>query len=665
VLEGQPWLLEDGITTAPPPAFLLHTGDVAEYGLPGDTEKAVEVFHEGISLPRLWVPGNHDHTWVVRPEVFERHSRGLRFHETTQGVHLLGVNSATMHEAVQSFGEEDVAFVREAAARIPANEPVLLAFHHPPGHPLWASEYDWARLVEPLRDRNLIALMVGHLHVVRHERIGGLSLVHGGSTFNRQNDPRPVDGFNLVHLNETTMTVVYRYETTTMPAVRQFERSLMPRASDEPGRVGPVTAQVIGSLLHLRWSGTPGKTLLLTTGSGASSRTLDATRHSVRIPLESHGNGVWWGKLTASADGSTVTSERTFQYLVNAPDKPGEGLHLWATPVGGGVKATPALAGDRLIVASNNRRLTAINRISGKVLWQVDTPGEVLGQPLVVGDEVIAGTLQGRLVSWDLASGAVRRQVVVGDGRGLVTPPLQDGERLLLGGVDGLLHGLGLKDFALQWTATSPTQALETAPFPTGNLLIQTTWDGWIYGLSRSDGRTVWRKPTPFNQKRVNRYYGAADSRVVQAGGRLWVTDRGYIAGSYRPENGEYLGNLATGITALALTSDGEGLSVRRLQGGLARLDLRGREVWQSQYGGGRIPTRPIVQGGLVHVVDPRGVLQVFDEKTGQLRWTTRVTPGLYVLAEPVVAADGSVYTVGMDGVVRGMKAPNQPHLLP
>ena len=76
--------------------------------------------------------------------------------------------------------------------------------------------------------------------------------------------------------------------------------------------------------------------------------------------------------------------------------------------------------------------------------------------------------------------------------------------------------------------------------------------------------------------------------------------------------------------------------------------------VWSHIKGGGYMST-PLPYRGLVYVVNYNGVLNVYDAKNGERKYTQRLTQGA-VTASPV-AADGKVYFANEDGHIYVVKA--------
>jgi outer membrane protein assembly factor BamB/tetratricopeptide (TPR) repeat protein len=91
-----------------------------------------------------------------------------------------------------------------------------------------------------------------------------------------------------------------------------------------------------------------------------------------------------------------------------AQRKPGYGLYaldsstgevVWKVCVDKHILSPPAIAGDVVLLASDDRRLRALKASDGSELWQVTLPEKPRAGPLVIGDRVVVGQRDGTLHS--------------------------------------------------------------------------------------------------------------------------------------------------------------------------------------------------------------------------------------------------------------------------
>ncbi|CAN5241761.1 hypothetical protein BH09SUM1_BH09SUM1_22200 [soil metagenome] len=646
--QPQPVFADGGTVT--PPSFVVCTGDVTEYGFPGATLDAVDKYYARLHLPVRWTPGNHDDTWVSRPDLFRARQGGICYHYEKDGVHMLGINSATLQEPIQSIGEEDVEWMKEWAQRIPKSAPVFVLMHHPPNADGWASEYDLGRLMEPLRDHDFVALLVGHHHSAKYEKWSGYDVIHGGSTFSGAGANDPVDGFGVLNITDTRLHAAYRFKDDRKPPKQYVDRALAP----DPARpnLSPVAVRADGDDILLSWKSSLPTASTVTISEIETPTAVASGTTTARIKVSALINGRHWGKVTVGS-GDDVLTERYFEFALDRRDRADQGLAIWRTALGGGVKGKPLLDGKNLIVGVNNETLQAVNTLTGKVMWKTETPGEVLGSPVRDGAEILVATAEGYVLAVDPKSGKELRRAQVPTKLPLYASPLVVGDTIIIGGADADLFALDRNTFAVRWTNTAADYSIEMPPIVVGDSLVYNAWDGFVHSANAKDGAPLWKTAGPANQKKFTRYLAPADYSPIVLGDRIYTTDRGYASGIYGLD-GAYIGPLLDDCTALSLTEDRHAFLARRLTHPVCRVAPDGKIEWESTLKAGRLPAPPVEAAGKVYIVT-RGILYVLNGANGQTLWSYQVTPGLYVMPEPVVEA-GVAYVVGLDGVLTAVR---------
>jgi outer membrane protein assembly factor BamB len=663
-----PLVLEPFGVTAPPPALIVNTGDVTEYGFPGATLDVTNRYHEGIRIPTYWVGGNHDNTWVSHPELFRQRFGGNDYHFEHKGIHFIGLMSATLQEPAQSFGEETRRFVEATAERIKPGSPVIMMFHHPFSNPLWSSEYDYGRVFNSLRRHNVVAVLVGHHHAVRAETWSGYDVVHGGSTFSKTDSENPVDGYNMALVEGDRIQIAYRFRTNDRATVPLLDKSLVADTGRPWLDARTAGRSILSSGFELlvsadAWmpSGTPARqslqfTMVMADGTRIPMpRQTDTLTATGSARVDDLPNGRHWLKVQLEREGKLL-DEQFLEFTLNRPNRITEGIQLWSTGLGGGVKHSPLLHEGSLLVGTNAGTVVRLDARSGRIQWTATTGAEVLGTPAVADGKVIVGTTAGEILFLNEATGRVTKRIRAP--KPIYTAPLVHDGRVIVSGFDGLVTAWNLADGSLAWENRAAAMAVELPPVVAGGKLLYNAWDGYLHAADLVSGEPLWKAASPHSQARVVRYYGGADYQPIVADDAIYTTDRGYTAGVYTM-TGKFQRILGTGITALALGEDGRSLLARRLDAPFARLGMDGSVIWESEFKAGRLPNPAVESGGVVYTTVGASRLAALDGATGATLWTWEVTPGLYVLAAPVVAG-GVVYTVGLDGVLQAVRGPGQ-----
>jgi outer membrane protein assembly factor BamB len=104
---------------------------------------------------------------------------------------------------------------------------------------------------------------------------------------------------------------------------------------------------------------------------------------------------------------------------------------------GAQILTSPAVDEARVYFGSRDRRLRAVDRLSGKPVWQFKTGGRVESSPLVFDDAVVFGSNDGRLYAVDKQDGREIWRLDLGEN--LATAPAFADGKIVIGGGEGTL----------------------------------------------------------------------------------------------------------------------------------------------------------------------------------------------------------------------------------
>ena len=74
------------------------------------------------------------------------------------------------------------------------------------------------------------------------------------------------------------------------------------------------------------------------------------------------------------------------------------GKARWTHMTRARIDSSPAVAGGRVFVGSNDGRLYAIDIASGKVAWEYEDGGALMSSPAIASGRVVIGSSDGRVV---------------------------------------------------------------------------------------------------------------------------------------------------------------------------------------------------------------------------------------------------------------------------
>jgi outer membrane protein assembly factor BamB len=212
---------------------------------------------------------------------------------------------------------------------------------------------------------------------------------------------------------------------------------------------------------------------------------------------------------------------------------------------GGRKPSTPAIAGPRLLVSSDDGTVTAYNRFNGQLLWRLNVGGKVESSPVALGRIAYFGASDGRLFAVYVRTGHVKWAYNTG---GIVnSSPSVSGNRIFITTYAGSIFCLRVDDAHKIWSTYLKRDSLRYDSFyasasTDGRRIFTISRSGKIYALSASTGRVIWTShvggygySTPaISQGRV--FIGGFDGglRAFRAtdGKLLWRRDlRGRILG--------------------------------------------------------------------------------------------------------------------------------------
>ncbi len=523
----QPFALDLGaaaraaVSGTPPPSLLVLVGDVTQGGRAEQAE-LVDAELEGLGVPVVRVPGNHD--WYDGGDAWTRRYGPDNYSFDLGGVHFVAWNMALTDPEV-------VAFVRADLARVDRDALTVVALTHAPPSPAVAAA---------LRELGVTAVLTGHLHgnrAVDHDGVRELStepLLMGGI------DGTPA-GYRIVELglaralrSEHHVTLDAPYVDVTSPGAGQC---VAPGVASEllvAASGGDVTARVdCGTPIALRNAGG-------WTARGALPP-LAAGAHALEVDVR-------------AADGETARVQRTLAVCTQATPPPAPTIPRvprWATSVGGHVlTAAPVIAGGLVYVVTTDLAdgdaggVVALDLATGAIRWRVPTAVPLRGAVARAGSTLVVAPIDGTLLGLDAATGAPRWQIDIAGETGppasaTFAGPTAEGDDVFVGGQRRLV-AVDARSGAEQW-AMDPIPAAPAwvdfavlAPVAVGRGLVIGTFareQSGLVAVERSSGRIAWRVDESSAQATAPG--GTVDTLAIGiAAAPLIVDDTVYIATS-------------------------------------------------------------------------------------------------------------------------------------
>lgn len=166
------------------------------------------------------------------------------------------------------------------------------------------------------------------------------------------------------------------------------------------------------------------------------------------------------------------------------------GKRKWQFRTTGHMHASPALADDILIAATDDGKVYGLEAGTGKKLWEVDLAQPILSTPVIAEQQVFLGTSRDLVVALALRTGEEQWRYKT-EGRVFNAPAVND-SLVIFGASDGVVRALRKSSGALAWTFRA-TSGIGTSPLIAGSKVFFGSLDKIIYGLNAGSGAMLWQ----------------------------------------------------------------------------------------------------------------------------------------------------------------------------
>ncbi|MBV2355551.1 PQQ-binding-like beta-propeller repeat protein [Streptomyces sp. J2-1] len=310
---------------------------------------------------------------------------------------------------------------------------------------------------------------------------------------------------------------------------------------------------------------------------------------------------------------------------------------------GHGYYGTPLPYRDRVLVASLDGTVHALDGTTGQPVWSRPLPGRIECGLAATGDTVVVPCADRGVYALDAASGEVRWRHRTGDTA--PSTPAAAGPLVCVGDRDGRVTALGAGSGRVRWQAGAGSRAVLAAPALCSRrgAVYAAAWDHFVYAFDASDGTVRWRTAT--GGELQGGPVVAGDTVLVGSGDRhLYAFDAatGAPRWTFRTE-GRVVASPAVhdGLVWAGCT---EGLLY-----GLSPAD--GTEVRRHSLGAA-VRSTPVAHGACLYVGCADGVLHVVRPSTGHL-WPWFEADG--AIESAVAVAGGLVYVGTSDARVHAV----------
>ena len=478
-------VLEDVKSTFPQAKFMLNTGDVTEHGWEEELDDHVKGM-EGFPIPHFEIMGNHDSRWSRSGRyAFRQRFKGTRWAIEHPNLSVFALDCSILVEQHGHLDPSELSWLEEQLKRL-RGKAAMVAFHHPPCDPKRFLDTD-GDLFQLLAEYNVAAILGGHIHQRKEYQVNGTWVITSGATMSPKSGycvfrvrPGEVTLFDRRPLEDQTQEVMtIPLDRTERDQLSLSEVRLRPRKRKGqvwirlPEKFNPekIALQINGHAQEVKWS-------------------QQGRYKNLVIPTQEMTPGYYEVELI-TPNGKAREQKRAWgSFAVSS----GKNLGLrWQIDLPAGIQSQPAFCGERLIVASNEGRVRALSKKSGRKIWEYDSgPDAILSSPVIQSCRVYFGTMDEHVVCLSAESGKMiwKRKL---EGSVIATGTFAGKkERLILGTGKGKLYALSPMTGKTEWVYQTGN-LIKATPAYDGQRLFFGAWDGCFYALDAETGEEAWK----------------------------------------------------------------------------------------------------------------------------------------------------------------------------
>ena len=281
---------------------------------------------------------------------------------------------------------------------------------------------------------------------------------------------------------------------------------------------------------------------------------------------------------------------------------------VWSRGIGSLIEF-PAVVSEGVAYIGNFRgTVRAISMRSGKVAWRRDTPrGKMAASPAVAGDELVVHGMDGHVWVLDRSNGRVLWRYRVGSP--IESSPVVRRGIDYFGAWNGNVYALDLRRRRLRWVYRSGHKITSSAALARGKVFIG-DYGGRVLALSQRTGRPQWMRSVD------GRVYGTP----AVAGGRVFVPSSTGNSLTAFSAGGRYLWRVETGGYVYSSPAVWAGrVYFGSYDGRLYAVSARSGSVLWTAAAGGAVSGAPVVVAGVVYAGSTSGRITGVDARSGRV----------------------------------------------
>lgn len=327
--------------------------------------------------------------------------------------------------------------------------------------------------------------------------------------------------------------------------------------------------------------------------------------------------------------------------------------------------ASPAVVDDIAYLGTGDRRLLAVNGLSGNIIWDIAVSDPVHSTPAVTAELVFFTLLDGRILALDKNDGGLVWEF--NTGASIVSSPAVLDGFLYVGSSAGEFYAIDASNGEKIWKY-STGRWIGTSPAVFEDVVVIVSYDGLLHVLDRFNGRKKLHFRVTGNPK-GSASFGVQHMFIGDPSGALKAVDWNsrnlffddvkmrihsqlFVWGVVNsiPRQRGFLWGVKSGSGIFSTPSVGDGKVIATDFSGkvIAVNETDGKKLWLYETNT-PIASSPSATSRIALVGDTSGTLHALDASTGQLLWDYHT--GAQISATPVIAG-GLIYLASEDGTL-------------
>ena len=156
----------------------------------------------------------------------------------------------------------------------------------------------------------------------------------------------------------------------------------------------------------------------------------------------------------------------------------------------GEIWSMPTLQNGKVIFASLDGNLYAIDASTGQEVWRFTGTRSLASTPVIAGDLVLVGGFDTKLHAVDINTGEQRWEFEAENW--VWSSPVIEDDRLYFGDFDGNVYAVSLSDGSEVWSSNLTDSPIVGSPALAGGVLVVAGQDGTIFGLDPATQAERW-----------------------------------------------------------------------------------------------------------------------------------------------------------------------------